>query len=120
MKKLIVLVIVMLAGTAAGQPGAPNSTAREACTQAMNADPEFAKQIVMTFDKKADQRVIEMHQAAAAQIAENRQHVIYAYAAMWILAALFVTFLWRRQQALKGEIAQLRRDLDAAAKEGSA
>jgi hypothetical protein len=119
MNKLIVLLIMMLGGAAAAQP-AGNPTAREACAQALNADPEFAQQIVTTFDKKADQRVIEMHNAAAAQIAENRQHVIYAYAAMWILAALFVVFLWRRQQALKQEIAQLRRDLDAAAKEGGA
>ena len=39
-----------------------------------------------------------------------------AYAAMWVIAAMFLMFLWRRQQALKGEIANLKRDLEAAAK----
>jgi len=34
---------------------------------------------------------------------------------MWIIAAAFVIFLWRRQQVLQAEIAQLRRDLEAAA-----
>jgi CcmD family protein len=41
--------------------------------------------------------------------------VILAYAAMWVIAAGFVLFLWRRQQALRSEIERLRRDLDAAA-----
>jgi hypothetical protein len=37
---------------------------------------------------------------------------------MWIVAAAFVIFLWRRQQALKLEIAHLRRDLKAATDDG--
>ena len=106
---------------AADAPGAPASPsgARDACVKAMNADPAFAKSIVATVDKQIDQRTIDAHEAAAAQIAENERHVILAYAAMWILAALFVVFLWRRQQVLKHEIAQLRKDLDANAKEAS-
>jgi hypothetical protein len=44
--------------------------------------------------------------------------VIMAYAAMWIIAAGFVIFLWMRQQALRNEIAQLKVDLDAATKDG--
>jgi hypothetical protein len=42
--------------------------------------------------------------------------VIYAYSAMWLIAAAFVLFLWARQQKLTTEIAQLRRDLAAATK----
>ncbi|HEX5061332.1 MAG TPA: hypothetical protein VFV99_18320 [Kofleriaceae bacterium] len=148
MKKLILLVILGLAGSAAAQPGSaaqpvaqpaaqpapppaeqpappavppvPKASAeelRKTCADAMNADPAFAKSIVETVDKQIDQKTIDAHNAAAAQIAENERHVIYAYAAMWILAAAFVVFLWWRQQALKAELAQLRRDLDAAAKE---
>ena len=37
--------------------------------------------------------------------------MIYAYAAMWAIAALLVVFLFFRQQALKTEIANLKRDL---------
>jgi len=147
MKKLILLVILGLAGSAAAQPSppagqppaarpsppaeqsappavptVPKATAeelRKTCADAMNANPEFAKSIVATVDKQIDQKTIDAHNAAAAQIAENERHVVYAYAAMWILAAAFVVFLWWRQQALKAELAQLRRDLDAAGKESS-
>jgi hypothetical protein len=82
----------------------------------MNADPEFAKSILATVDKQIDQKTLEAHNNAAYHIAKNEKHVVLAYAAMWVLAALFVGFLWMRQQKLKGEIAQLRKDLDAAAK----
>ena len=114
MKQLI--IVMLLCGVAAAQaPAAPEATAaRKACTDAMNADPTFAKSIV---DTVIDQRTLAAHQKAAADVEENKQHVIYAYGAMWIIAALFVGFLWLRQQRLKAEIALLRRDLDAAAKE---
>ena len=120
MKVLVVLVVVT--GTAAAQTGAPAppppaSEARACCTKAMNEDASFAKEIVATADRGIDQRTIDAHNMAAAQIAENERHVIYAYAAMWILAALFVGFLWYRQQMLKAELAALRRELDAAAKD---
>jgi len=116
MKKLIILVcIAVSAGLASAQ--APDAAAkRQICVDAMNADPEFARSIVVTVDKQIDAKTIKAHEDAAQHIAENETHVLLAYAAMWICAALFVVFLWRRQQALKAEIAQLRRDLDAAGK----
>jgi hypothetical protein len=123
MNKLIMIWILGVAATASAQnadapaPPAANADARKACVDAMNADPSFAKSIVATVDKQIDQRTIDSHNMAAAQIAENERHVIYAYAAMWILAALFVGFLWYRQQMLKAELAALRRELDAATKE---
>jgi hypothetical protein len=120
MNKLILILIIGLAGVASAQehPGTPPpDAARKACADAMNADPDFAKSIISTVDKQIDQRTIDAHNMAAAQIAENERHVIYAYAAMWILAALFVGFLWYRQQMLKAELAALRRELDAASKE---
>ena len=98
--------------------------ARKACTQAMNADPKFAAEIVKTADERAaqerDRDTISAHTDAEAHVQKNERHVIYAYAAMWIIAALFVIFLWRRQQALQAEIAILRRDLEAAAGEATA
>jgi hypothetical protein len=120
MNKLVFLLVIAFSGLAAAQehPGTPPpDPARKACTDAMNADPTFAKSILATVDKQIDQRTIDAHNMAAAQIAENERHVIYAYAAMWILAAAFVGFLWYRQQMLKAELAALRRELDAATKE---
>lgn len=115
------------AGADAAAPPAPTpapaaaSDAHQVCIEALNADPELAKRVVETYNKKAvqaiDKQTIEAHQRAAADIAENKRHVIYAYAAMWIIAALFLVYMWRRQQALKSELASLRRELDAAAKE---
>jgi hypothetical protein len=51
-------------------------------------------------------------------VATNKRHVLLAYIAMWLVAAGFVIFLWRKQQALKLEIASLRRDLEDATKDG--
>jgi cell division protein FtsL len=94
---------------------------RKICADAMNKNPTFAKDIVAAADKTAqaerDAATVKAHTDAQERIAKNEKHVILAYTAMWLVAAGFVLFLWRRQQALKSEIAQLRRDLDAAAKE---
>jgi hypothetical protein len=100
--------------------GAPDAAAlRKTCADAMNADPEFAKSIALTIDKQLDQKTLAAHQDAAHHVEKNQRHVIYAYALMWLLAALFVVYLWRRQQGLVGEIAQLKKELDAAAKGGA-
>ena len=152
MKKLIVLVVLALAGIASAQPAEPPAAGsaapaagsaaapaaadapapppeaapngdelRKTCAAALNANPDFAKSVVETYNKKAvteiDQQTIDAHNAANAQIAENERHVIYAYAAMWILAALFLVYMWLRQQSLKAELLALRRDLEAAAKD---
>lgn len=122
MKKLVILML-LAAGSVAYAQEAPvpvnptTEAARKACTEAMNKDPSFAKSIIDTVDKQSDQKRIDAELDEANHIAKNKRHVILAYAAMWIIAALFVLFLWRRQQGLKLEILQLRRDLDAAAKE---
>lgn len=59
----------------------------------------------------------ETHDQAAREVATNKRHVILAYGAMWVIGAIFLTVLWRRQQRLVGQIAELKRDLDAAVKE---
>jgi hypothetical protein len=93
--------------------------ARAQCTAAMNADPKFAAEIVKIADEKAaikrDADTLAAHTDAYAHVQKNERHVIYGYAAMWIIAAGFVIFLWRRQQVLQAEIVQLRHDLEAAA-----
>ncbi|MEO8549680.1 MAG: hypothetical protein ABI678_06895 [Kofleriaceae bacterium] len=105
---------------AAGEPLPPPPAAapakpdlRRVCVEAMNADPVFAQSIVTTADKQIDQKTIDAHKDALAHIQKNEKHVIYAYAAMWVIAAMLVAFLFLRQQALKAEIANLRRDLKA-------
>lgn len=130
MKKLSIL-IVLFVGTLGGSAfaieakatptviDAGNQSMRKLCTDAMNADPTFAKAIVEVADKEAADRRLAATEAehldAAKHIAKDELHVILAYAAMWMIAAGFVVFLWRRQQALKAEIAQLRRDLEKEA-----
>jgi hypothetical protein len=118
--------------TTASEPSSPTlplpppqsaTDAHKACTDAMNADPQFAAEIVKVADEKAaakrDNDTIAAHVDANYHIQKNERHVIYAYAAMWIVAVLFVIFLWRRQQALQVEIANLRHDLEAAAGESA-
>jgi hypothetical protein len=139
MTKMLVLWVVLgaCAGAAFAQTEAPppppppaaapppaTPDARKLCAAAMNADPQFAAAIIKVADDKAaaqrDADTLAAHTDADAHVQKNEKHVIYAYAAMWIVAAGFVLFLWRRQQALKAEIGNLRRDLEAAAGEAAA
>ena len=106
---------------------APVSAAqlRVTCTAAMNADPQFAQDLLRVLDEK---KVVELAKAqekfaniqieAGARVAKNQRHVIMAYAVMWIAAALFVLFLWRRQKSLRDQIDALRSDLASALKDG--
>jgi pyruvate/2-oxoglutarate dehydrogenase complex dihydrolipoamide acyltransferase (E2) component len=100
---------------------------RKTCVDAMNADETFARAIIqkaIDTDRVsvqsicADVDTARTHQEAVAHVEKNQRHVIGAYAAMWVIAALFLLYLLQRQQRLKAEIAQLRHDLDAAAKDG--
>lgn len=112
---------------AAAQPAPPAappvSDARKACAEAMNADPTFAAAVVKTADEKAakqrDDDTLAAHTEAVRRVQMNQAHVVWSYAAIWLVAAAFVIFLWRRQQALQKEIGQLRRDLEAAGGEAA-
>ena len=111
------------AAAPATAPAPSAGDARKACSAAMNADPAFAAEIVKVADERAalkrDADTVAAHVDANQKIQRNERHVIYAYAAMWVIAAAFVIFLWRRQRALESEILHLRRELDAAAGEGT-
>ena len=113
MRKLVLLFLLWPAWAFADGGRSPEEL-RQICADAMNADKTFAQDIVRTVSAKTAQA----HLDAAKEIATNERHVILAYAAMWLVAAAFVIFLWRRQQLLRTEIARLRKDLDAAAAEG--
>ncbi|HEY4058917.1 MAG TPA: hypothetical protein VGM39_20020 [Kofleriaceae bacterium] len=96
------------------------STEGQACLEAIAGFDDLRSTLSTAADKKAaDDLVAEAeasHAQAAHAIAKNEKHVVLAYGALWLLAAGFLLFLWRRQQDLKTEIAQLKRDLDAATK----
>jgi len=113
MRILMIVAFLIVPAVALAQPAQPDAaTLRKTCADAMNADPTFAQAIVETIN--AD--TAKQHREAADDVAKNQKHVIGAYAAMWVLGAAFLIFMWRRQQKLVGEIAQLKRDLEAAAK----
>ena len=117
------VLVAALAGLAVAQTDGSAGDARKACSAAMNADPAFAAEIVKVADERAalkrDADTVAAHVDANHKIQRNERHVIYAYAAMWVIAAAFVIFLWRRQRGLESEILHLRRELDAAAGEGT-
>lgn len=114
MKKLILVLLVAFAGVASADDLAQK---KQTCVDAMNADPKFADSIKHTIDVQLDKQIIDAHNEAFHHVQKNEKHVIYSYAALWVIAAGFLVFLWRRQQALRSEIAQLRSELAAAGKE---
>jgi hypothetical protein len=108
---------------ALGQIAAPQlgrSPEGQACIDAVLALEDFRSTVSTAAREKAATELAadieQQHEQAAKAIAKNQKHVVMAYAALWVLAAGFLLFLWRRQQALKAEIATLKRDLDAATK----
>ena len=113
MKKLILVLLVAFAGVAS----ADTTPQQQACFDLANKDQAFADALIKVADKRIDAETVQAHQDAFHHIQKNEAHVIYAYAAMWVIAALLLVFLWRRQQGLRGEIAQLKSELAAAAKE---
>jgi hypothetical protein len=60
---------------------------------------------------------LEVHEEESKLIANNKQHVYMAYAALWILVVIFVVFTWRKQRVLRGEIERLHAEVKAAVKE---
>lgn len=113
MKKLVLLFLLAFAGASYADDLAAK---KQACVDALN-DPAFKQSVLETIDKQIDQKTIDAHNDAFHHIQKNEAHVIYAYAAMWVIAAAFLLFVWRRQQALRSEIAHLRSELAAAAKD---
>lgn len=122
------LVCTILLLLSFGSPAFADDAARKACVDAMNADPSFADSIILLTEKKLEDKVNHEqilkdactrfdHNEAAEAIRTNERHVLLAYMAMWLVAAGLVLYLWRKQQALKSEIATLRKDLEAALKD---
>lgn len=125
---LPVLALVLCVGRANA-----DTSIHDQCIDAVSKDPQLAREVgdaalgvdvaakkrqqmdAEAGQRRADQDAAQREQTAR-QIALDDRQVILAYAAMWVIAALFVVFLWRKQQALKAEIVGLRRELEDAAK----
>jgi hypothetical protein len=112
----------------------PPASTRDLCMDAVAKDPRLAKDVgdaALGVDEAAKQRAAldkeagerrsvqdkETREQTTRQIALDERQVILAYAALWVIAAGFVVFLWRKQGVLKAEIASLRRELADAAKD---
>jgi hypothetical protein len=87
---------------------------REKCAAAINADEDFKQDMI----KFANEETAAKHARADEDVQRNERHVILGYAAMWVIAAGFLLFLWLRQEGLNRQIIALKRELADAIKEG--
>lgn len=67
-------------------------------------------------ERMADTLRPEIHKVDSNRMLRNKKHVVYAYAALWVLTALFVLFMFIKQRNLTAEIEQLRSELEEAVK----
>ena len=132
MKNIALAILLIVAGTSAADDGSaagsaaggsadvqsfrtrPPEDPQKACFALLNTNPAFAKAIVESSNRQIDQQTVDAHDAAIKKVAQDESHVVYAYAALWVIVALLVAFMWMRQQKLKVEIEALRRDLSKA------
>ena len=115
--------------------GKVSDAEKDAFLAALEADEEWRNEVKemlfnrividpkSTMDKTLRARMAdtlrpEIHETDAQRMLRNKKHVVYAYAALWILTALFVLFMFLKQKNLTAELVRLRKDLDDAAKEG--
>lgn len=146
MRSLLVVLILMLAGTAVAQPAQPAPVAPPLppppagpiCKLATPPPPQDPNAKTKPETRESEYRqfcedelladhdwwftleerlIRRVHKQASAEATANNRHVVMAYAAMWLLAVGFVVVLWRRQQRLKAEIERLSSELKKA--EGS-
>lgn len=121
MRKL--LVILALTGAIATLPGVAvaGDSAQKATDKPTYSSPqrdqceaELAKDVRWQAELR-DRLRPDIHQEDANLMLTNKRHVVMAYAALWILAVVFLVLLFLRQQRLAAAMARLSRDLDKAA-----
>jgi hypothetical protein len=76
-------------------------------------EDELAKDHEWWFNLEGRLRT-QIHVQASREVTTNNRHVVYAYAAIWLIAVAFVVLLWRKQQALRAEIDRLSKELSKA------
>jgi CcmD family protein len=113
---------VALAGVtpvAAQEPGAAAAATGDApyrSAMRSQCEDEMAKDADWRADVKL-RLAPDVHAEDAQQMLTNRRHVVMAYAALWVLVAGFVVFMWMRQRGLQAEIARLEREIVQATKD---
>ncbi len=125
---LVSLVVLLLAGglvtgAAHAQPavaappptGEPtyHSPMRQQCEGELKKDKDW-------YAILKEQCYAAVQNDASLYATTNHRHVLMAYAAFWLLTVGFVVHLWRRQQALKGEVIRLEQELGRALREDPA
>jgi hypothetical protein len=86
---------------------------KHTCMDAINSDQQWTDELTAIVEKRVR---FQVHNQEAELIAMNKQHVVMAYVAMWLLAVAFLIAQWRRQQALRKQIESLQSELQAAIK----
>ncbi len=111
-KQILILIALLLTATAAyAEDDKPYvSPDRAHCEEELVKDRAWHDDLEL-------QLYDNVHEKESATFTRNNQHVILAYAAIWVLTAGFVVFLWMRQQKLKTELARLTADLAKATKD---
>lgn len=125
MRTIIVCIAVILAATAAAAPVAaqPASPAAQPAPPAgqpsyhspmrLQCEDELRKDLDW-YGTLKEQCYAAIQSDAVNYATTNQRHVFLAYAAFWLLTLGFVVHLWRRQQALRGEVVRLERELARA------
>lgn len=76
-------------------------------------EAELEKDRVWQAELKAELRG-KVHDEEQTKMIKDRKHVVAAYAALWILAAVFIVVLFLRQRSLSQAVATLEADLEKA------
>jgi hypothetical protein len=85
----------------------PKVASRDACHQIANRDKK-------TFARLKNVVRADIHGEDGKLMARNYKHVVMAYAALWILAVVFLLLLFLRQRAMGAKIVHLERELAIA------
>jgi CcmD family protein len=86
------------------------SPKQQECLQEIKNDPSFNAFI-------EEGARYAFHRDETSKATRNNEHVIMAYAAIWVLTVFFVVLVFLRQGKLKAELARLQADLARATKD---
>jgi len=83
---------------------------QQECIQEIKSDPSFNALI-------EENARYAFHRDETSKLTRNNEHVVMAYAAIWVLTVFFVVLVFLRQGRLKAELARLQADLARATKD---
>lgn len=85
-------------------------SSEEAKTEAKAGDDQYEP--VTGRDQATVQCVRACEAEAAAKTASDYAHVVWAYGVIWSLFAIYGVMLWRRGQAQRNDLDELRRRIE--------